>query len=998
MRVPARLSAMLSVSTTGLPPQLLAALKHTASFHNPEFYRKQNQRFSTFNTPRLVCCFDASGPDWLRLPRGLADEAAQLVSAAGGTLDITNELPELPPITAHFTGELTVIQQQAVEAMAKHPAGTLVAPPGSGKKVMSCALIAHHRVPTAVIVNRAELLTQWKERLTTFLDLGDGHVGSLGGGKDRRSHVVDLIMLQTLSDRDAPDHLLDGYGLVIMDECHAVGAPGAEAAIRTAKAPRWVGLSATPYRADQMDPVIRMQCGPIRHEIEEASTFAKHLVVHATAFTTDEPGTDGASIQAIYNELAHHADRNRLIASDIADAARRGRCSLALTNRVEHLHQLTQALKPHGVAPLVLHGGIPPADRARVRATLAAEGTGPLVLLAIDKLAGVGFDAPRLDTLFLTSPISFKGRVIQQVGRIMRNTEARKAHVEAHDYLDIDVPLLERMHHKRRRILQRRGYRTCHHEANSGRRSGTPGTAPTRPRADKTPRPTCDSSANHPGPTRSCTTPRCDPHALGAGGSAHSPVGDGASCTGRPGPRTHQPTHRALSVHRSLRPGPARSRTPPVPPTCSTTRSAHTATTARSASRALLVSVRPTTLDCSARTATAASPDPRPLHHGGGNVRRVSEYQYYEFQALDRPLSREEQDQLRAISTRARITATSFTNTYNWGDLSGNPRRMAERYFDAHLYVTNWGTHRLMLRLPKPALAPRTVQPYCLDHRVDAWTTRTHLLLDLTSEDEGGDWVEGADDSLAALIGVRDELTTGDLRSLYLAWLSALAAWELEDDDEEEYQTTSEPPVPAGLSELTAPQRALADFLRVDADLLTVAAQASPAATTEPALPTKKELAPLIAALPQKEKDTLLLRLALGPEPRLRTELLQRLRGTTTPAAAPGHRSAAHLLDAAHALRSERRQRAEHEQAEARSQHLTQLARNAEPSWQQIQAHIATKKTSAYDQAVTLLAELRDAHTHTGQDRNFQHRLTRLREDNQRRPGLIHRLDSHGLR
>ncbi|MDQ1033184.1 hypothetical protein QF035_010766 [Streptomyces umbrinus] len=174
---------------------------------------------------------------------------------------------------------------------------------------------------------------------------------------------------------------------------------------------------------------------------------------------------------------------------------------------------------------------------------------------------------------------------------------------------------------------------------------------------------------------------------------------------------------------------------------------------------------------------------------------------------------------------------------------------MVERYFDAHLYVTNWGTHRLMLRLPKQALAPRTAQPYCLDHHVDAWTTRTHLLLDLTSEHEGGDWIEGADDSLAALIGVRDELATGDLRPLYLAWLSALTAWELEDD-EEEYQTTPEPPVPAGLGELTAPQRALADFLRVDADLLRVAAQASPATAKEPARPTKKELAPLVAALP----------------------------------------------------------------------------------------------------------------------------------------------------
>ncbi|MGP4046984.1 hypothetical protein [Streptomyces sp. 2A115] len=376
----------------------------------------------------------------------------------------------------------------------------------------------------------------------------------------------------------------------------------------------------------------------------------------------------------------------------------------------------------------------------------------------------------------------------------------------------------------------------------------------------------------------------------------------------------------------------------------------------------------------------------------------MSEYQYYEFQSLDRPLSRGEQDQLRALSSRARITATSFTNTYNWGDLRGNPRHLVEHYFDAHLYVTNWGTHRLMLRLPRQALALPTVKPYCLDDHIDAWTTRTHLLLDLTSEDEGGDWIEGADDSLAALIGVRDELATGDLRPLYLAWLSALAAWELEDDDDEEYLSFPEPPVPAGLGELTAPQRALADFLRVDADLLAAAAQASPAAPKKSANPTKKELVPLIATLSEKEKDDLLLRLALGTEPQLRTELLHRLRGTTAQARVPGRPSAAHLLDAAHTLRTARRQHTEHERAEARARHLTALVREADSAWQRIEAHIATKKTTAYDQAVALLGELRDAYAHAGRDAEFRQRLSRLREDYQRRPGLIHRLDHNGLR
>jgi hypothetical protein len=170
-----------------------------------------------------------------------------------------------------------------------------------------------------------------------------------------------------------------------------------------------------------------------------------------------------------------------------------------------------------------------------------------------------------------------------------------------------------------------------------------------------------------------------------------------------------------------------------------------------------------------------------------------------------------------------------------------------------------------MLRIPKQLLDPRPMRPYCLDERTKAWTTSTHLVLDLRSDDEEHDGEESAEDSLAAIVGIRAELAAGDLRALYLAWLSALAAWELDEDDEDKYQQVREPPVPAGLTELTAPQRALADFLRVDPDLLAVAAEASTAAPATPPPATARQLAPLVAAMPGKEKDVV--RLALGREP-----------------------------------------------------------------------------------------------------------------------------------
>jgi Type III restriction enzyme, res subunit len=368
--VHAHLDAMLEIDTGGLPSGLLAALKHSAALHNPEFYRRQAQRYSTFATPRFIACFDDTDPAHLRLPRGLADDARALVASAGGTLEITAALPAPDPIAVTFTGALTATQADAVTAMAPHTTGILVAPPGVGKTVMACALIARHATPTAVLVNRTELVTQWRERISQFLNLPPEQVGSLGSGKDTRTGALDILMLQFLAHRDAPAGLLDGYGLVVVDECHALGAPAAGAAIGRARAPKWIGLSATPYRADHLDDLIMFQCGPIRHEITDETPLAQHLVVHTTTFDTEETGTDGASMQAIYSQLAEHLARNAQIAADLADAHHRGRTPIALTNRVEHLERLAELLRHHGIEPVILHGALPPAHRTAARKAL----------------------------------------------------------------------------------------------------------------------------------------------------------------------------------------------------------------------------------------------------------------------------------------------------------------------------------------------------------------------------------------------------------------------------------------------------------------------------------------------------------------------------------------------------------------------------------------------------------------------------------------------------
>jgi hypothetical protein len=387
----------------------------------------------------------------------------------------------------------------------------------------------------------------------------------------------------------------------------------------------------------------------------------------------------------------------------------------------------------------------------------------------------------------------------------------------------------------------------------------------------------------------------------------------------------------------------------------------------------------------------------------------VSEYQYYEFLALDRPLSTAEQAEVRQLSTRARITATSFTNEYHWGDFRGSPDELMRRYYDAHLYFANWGTHRVMFRLPRTLLDPGVAEQYCVDPQVSVSATRDHVILDMTSEDEAGYWEEDLEGSLSAIVGARSELAAGDLRPLYLAWLSGYGTWERDEDAfDDEDEDIVEPPVPAGLGSLTASQRALTDFLRVDADLLDVAAAASPA------LPEVRDdphaLAAHIAGIPASEKDRLLGLVAADQATRARTELLRGFRGQ------PGdegdsrpRRTVAELLDTAWEHRQQREQRAaaqqaaeqalrEQQRAEARRKRLDELARDPEAAWAEAERLINTKAPAQYDAAVTLLKDLHElARRSGGQSHEFGRRYAALRQAHSRKPSLITRLDRAGL-
>lgn len=376
--------------------------------------------------------------------------------------------------------------------------------------------------------------------------------------------------------------------------------------------------------------------------------------------------------------------------------------------------------------------------------------------------------------------------------------------------------------------------------------------------------------------------------------------------------------------------------------------------------------------------------------------RLMSEHQYYEFVALDQALTAKQQGELRAVSSRGRITSSSFVNDYQWGDLKADPAKWMQRYFDAHLYLANWGTRRIMLRWPKAALAPETAEAFCAGESVGSWATRTHVILDLRSEDEDGNeewWDE--EDRLAAIVPVRAELAGGDRRLLYLAWLLCVQNRDLDDDE-------PEPPVPAGLATLGGPLQALADFLRLEPDLLDAAAAASRPLTEKE--PSAAELHRWVKSLPVADKDEVLLRVLRGDAGLLRSELLRRFHGVAEESSAGEGRTAGALLAAAEerqAIRQQQerereaveRQRREEAVAAAREQRLDALARNPVRAWVQVDELIATKRPKDYDAAVILLLDLQALAVREGEIFEFAEQMTRLRERHARKPSLIDRFD-----
>jgi superfamily II DNA or RNA helicase len=469
------ISNLIYIEKQCLSQSAMNTVKRLAAFPNPEFRMKQAMRLPVYGIPRVLDC-GYEDDDYIGVPRGCQDALTELLEQIGVPMILDDRRCPGRSIDVSFKGTLRAEQEPAAQALLAENMGVLSATTAFGKTVIGAYLIGQHKTNTLILVQSSALLEQWKTALEQFLDIREilpelpkkrgrrkkPHlIGQIGAGKSTRSGIIDIAIMQSLfegAEKTVKPFVAD-YGMVIVDECHHIAAFTFESILKSVCATYVYGLSATPVRKDGHHPIIFMQCGPVRYLVDAKSQAEKRTFAHFVIpkFTrTRLPNVN--SIQDLYAGIAENDARNGLLAADTVRLVREGRTPILLTERKEHAVQLAALLEGNVQNVFLLLGSDKQKDKREKLSTLQAVPPGEdMVVVATGKYIGEGFDSPRLDTLLLAMPISWKGTLAQYAGRLHRNYDG-KQEVRIYDYVDIHVPTLERMYHKRLKGYAELGY------------------------------------------------------------------------------------------------------------------------------------------------------------------------------------------------------------------------------------------------------------------------------------------------------------------------------------------------------------------------------------------------------------------------------------------------------------------------------------------------------------------------------------------------------------
>ncbi len=458
--LPATLSLTLAdrlyVERSGLPQPLLNRLIRLAAFANPAFYKAQAMRQSVWDKPRVIGCAE-NFPQHIALPRGCLEPVQALLQEQGIGWELVDERQRGSPLELAFVGQLRADQEAAVEAMLRHDIGVLQAPTAFGKTVVAAAILARRGANTLVLVHRAELLRQWQERLQTFLDVPAEAIGRIAGGKAKPSGRLDIAVMQSLVRKGEVNPVVQNYGQVIVDECHHIAAASFEAILKQLKARYVLGLSATLVRRDGLQPIIFMQCGPIRHTAQRPAGAPQTLELVSRTHQLEGLPAD-LPIQELMRRLVEDQSRTERIVAEALACWEAGRKLLLLSERTGHITAIANALADQVPNLFLLHGRLSARQRSATLAALEALPLeAPRIVLATGRLVGEGFDHPALDTLLLAMPVSWKGTLQQYAGRLHRH-QTGKTSVRIIDWLDLGHPVPQRMWERRLRGYRAMGY------------------------------------------------------------------------------------------------------------------------------------------------------------------------------------------------------------------------------------------------------------------------------------------------------------------------------------------------------------------------------------------------------------------------------------------------------------------------------------------------------------------------------------------------------------